>query len=58
MLIECYLSHDFRSIPEVVRYIWRNEGPRGFVAGKLILHALMRFALLGHVFAGVSMGKD
>ncbi|KAJ5665670.1 Mitochondrial carrier protein [Penicillium maclennaniae] len=28
-------THDFRSIPEVVRYIWRNEGPRGFVAGCL-----------------------
>ncbi|KAJ5191117.1 Mitochondrial carrier protein [Penicillium cinerascens] len=28
-------THDFSSIPEVVRYIWRNEGPRGFVAGCL-----------------------
>jgi hypothetical protein len=28
-------SHNFKNIFQCVRYLWRTEGPRGYVAGKL-----------------------
>lgn len=28
-------THNFRSIPECMQYLWRTEGPRGYVAGAL-----------------------
>lgn len=27
-------SHDFKNIVQCAKYLWRNEGPRGYVAGK------------------------